>query len=191
MVLRSRQATAGDSFLEATGGVIQPGAQKCCHHLAHHVFLGCARHRQGPPGGEVSFPAIVCVGRDELFRCGAHQGLTGALGQATERFEQQRQGRETELGPDPAAPLAVLGFQIPDAAAGLGVGFAVQALETCEHLVFAGGVVGGPSGEVFPADGQAHLLGLDPAQEFGDTREGGGVFCKALPDLVPTALALG
>ena len=41
-----------------------------------------------------------------------------------------------------------------------------------------------------PADGQAHLLRLNLAQQLRDTREGGGVFCKALPDLVPTALAL-
>jgi hypothetical protein len=116
--------------------------------------------------------------------------LIGALGEQAKRFEQLRHGGEPELGPDPAAPLAVLGFQIPDAAAGLGVGFAGQCLETSEHLGFAGGVVGGPAGEVLAADGQAHLLGLDPAQQFGDTREGGGVFCKALPDLVPTALPL-
>ena len=116
--------------------------------------------------------------------------LIGALGEQAERFEQLCHGGEAELGPDPAAPLAVLDFQIPDAAAGLGVGFAGQGLETSEHLGFAGGVVGGPAGEVLPADGQAHLLRLNPAQQLRNTREGGGVFCKALPDLLPTDLAL-
>ena len=85
----------------------------------------------------------------------------------------------------------MLGFQIPDAAAGLGMGFAAQGLETCENLVFTGGVVGGPAGEVLPANGQAHLFGLDSAQQLRNTREGGGVFCKALPDLLPTTLAFG
>ena len=117
--------------------------------------------------------------------------MIGALGEQAERLKQLCHGGEPQLGPNPAAPLAVLGLQIPDAAAGLGVRFAGQGLETSEHLVFSRGVVGGPAGEVLPAHGQAHLLGLDPAQQLRDTREGGGVFCKALPDLVPTALALG
>jgi hypothetical protein len=71
------------------------------------------------------------------------------------------------------------------------MGFAGEALETSEHLVFAGGVVGGPTGEVLSADGQTHLLRLDAAQQLGNAREGVGVVGKALPDLVPTALPLG
>ena len=42
-----------------------------------------------------------------------------------------------------------------------------------------------------PPTARPILLGLDPAQQLRDAWEGGGVFCKALPDLVPTALALG
>lgn len=62
-------------------------------------------------------------------------------------------------GLNPTEPRAEVHLEIPDG--------------QNEHLLLAGGVVGRPTGEVLPAPGQAHLLGLDAAQQFGQLLDQG------------------